>query len=292
MKKYFVILILILGIFAGTTFTPRNFRVEEKIVFQIIRGQSIKDISDNLAKDKLIWSGLVFRIYAFLSGNANSLQAGCYFISPSMNIPKISGFLSSGNIAKEKITIPEGFTSAQILQRLNETIPISGTSTPGVFSSTPGVNPEIGLVSWEGYLFPDTYEIPYCMEEEKIIEIMTDNFNKKTAGLKIAPEIVIMASILEKEVKTKEEKELVAGILWKRLQIGMPLQVDAYMWTYKNYGLPQKPISNPGLESIQAALNPKQGSYLYYLSTPDGKTIFSKTLEEHNIAKAKYLTGK
>lgn len=119
--------------------------------------------------------------------------------------------------------------------------------------------------------------------------MMTDNFDKKTADLKITPEIVIAASILEKEVKTKEEKALVSGVLWKRLKVGMPLQVDAAMWTYEHYGLPEKPISNPGLESILAALYPKDSSYWYYLSKPSGETIFTKTLDEHNIAKAKYL---
>lgn len=274
MKKYLII-ILILGIFAGMIFLPKNFKTEEEIVFQIEKDQSIREISANLQEDGLIWWSPVFSIYAFLTGNANNLQAGCYLISQSMSISKIIGFLSSGEVAKEKVTIPEGFTSSQISEKLTRTVLVNETRP--------------GLVSWEGYLFPDTYEIPYCMEEEKIIQIMRDNFDAKTADLKITPEIVVMASILEKEVKTKEEKEIVAGILWKRLKIGMPLQVDAAMWTYENYGLPEKPISNPGLESIEAALNPKQSLYLYYLSTPEGKTIFSKTLEEHNIAKARYL---
>ena len=121
---------------------------------------------------------------------------------------------------------------------------------------------------------------------------MTENFSKKTIGFKITPEAVVMASLLEKELITKEDKKIASGILWKRLRVGMPLQVDVYLWTYENYGLPEKPISNPGLESIEAALNPKESPYFYYLSTPEGKTIFSRTLDEHNLARAKYLTGK
>jgi len=100
---------------------------------------------------------------------------------------------------------------------------------------------------------------------------------------------MVMASILEKELKIKEDKEIASGLLWKRIRVGMPLQVDAFMWTYQNRGLPEFPIANPGLDSIKAALSPKDSPYWYYLSTPEGKTIFSKTLEEHNIAKAKYL---
>jgi len=120
-----------------------------------------------------------------------------------------------------------------------------------------------------------------------------------------------MASLIEKEVKTKEDKEVVSGILWKRLKNNIPLQVDATITyltgkkttkipledlqidslynTYKYKGLPLGPICNPGLDSIKTAIYPKNSEYWYYLSTPEGATIFSKNLEEHNIAKAKYL---
>lgn len=275
MKRYFVIF-LILGIFAGITFLPRNFGQKEQIVFRVEKGQGIGGISANLEKEKLAWWSQIFKVYAFLTGKADNLQAGCYFLSNSMNTPKIAGILSSGKIAKKMITIPEGFTSAQIAERLQNVTR----------------SDRVTLGDYEGYLFPDTYEIPYCAELEKIVEMMTGNFNKKTAGLKITPEIVVMSSLLEKELITKEDKEIASGILWKRLKVGMPLQVDAHMWTYENYGLPKNPIANPGLESILTALKPKESPYFYYLSAPDGKTIFSRTLEEHNIAKAKYLTGK
>jgi len=93
---------------------------------------------------------------------------------------------------------------------------------------------------------------------------------------------------LEKELITKEEKELAAGVLWKRLNAKMPLQVDCFLETYEKLGLPEKPICNPGLESIIAAVYPKDSLYWYYLSTPEGETIFSKTLKEHNLLKAEY----
>ena len=131
-------------------------------------------------------------------------------------------------------------------------------------------------------------------------------------------EIVIMASLIEKEVSSEEDRALVSGILWKRISLGMPLQVDATIAyiknqesriknqrdgkisledtkidspynTYRYRGLPRGPIANPGLSAIRAAVFPRSSPYLYYLSTPDGRTIFSRTLEEHNAAKEKYL---
>ena len=123
--------------------------------------------------------------------------------------------------------------------------------------------------------------------------------------------IVTLASLIEREVRTQEDMKMVSGILWRRLQLGIPLQVDAaivYLTgkktgevtyddlkiespynTYLHRGLPPRPIANPGLNALIAAIYPAESDYLYYLSKPTGETVFSKTLEEHNTAKAKYL---
>ena len=179
------------------------------------------------------------------------------------------------------------------------------------------IPPEAGL---EGYLFPDTYRIFINVTLEDIIKKMLDNFDKKltvelreeiTRQDKTIFEVVTMASLIEKEVVLDEDRVIVSGILWKRLGRGIPLQIDATITyitgkrttkisheetqigspynTYKYTGLPVGPIANPGLSAIRAAIYQKQSPYLYYLSTPDGTTIFSRTLEEHNEAKAKYL---
>lgn len=171
----------------------------------------------------------------------------------------------------------------------------------------------------EGYLFPDTYQINRIAGIEEIVRKLLSNFDEKLApyrneisgaGLTLF-DTITMASLLEKEVNNFEECQLVSGILWKRLKNGVPLQVDAtinYITgkqtikiskeetqidspynTYKYPGLPIGPICNPGLGSIEAALSPESSEYWYYLSTPEGETIFSKTLEEHNIAKQTYL---
>ena len=177
---------------------------------------------------------------------------------------------------------------------------------------------DLGL---EGYLFPDTYEIVKGENAEEFIKIMLQNFDKKlTDDLeqeiknknKSIFEIITMASLLEKEVKTHEDKRIVAGIFWKRIETRIPLQscaTIAYIkgenqWqysyedtrikspynTYLNLGLPLGPISNPGIDSIEAAIYPKETEYNYFLTNPKtGKTIFSKTYKEHNINKEKYL---
>ena len=282
MNRKYLILFLIIGFLFLCIYLPKSLSSKEEVIFNIKKGDSSGEVALNLEKEGFISSGSFFRLYVLITGVSGKLQAGSYFLSPSMNIPKIAGKLSRGEIAKAKITIPEGFTAEQIYQR-----------TMGV------ANVDLAsLKDSEGYLFPDTYEITYGMNEEEMIKMMVDNFNKnvtpelkeeiKQQG-KTLEEIVIMASLIEKEVKTKEEKELASDVLWKKLKIGMALQVDSAPETYERRGLPVKPICNPGLESIKAAIYPKNSQYWYYLSTPEGKTIFSKTLEEHNAARAKYL---
>jgi UPF0755 protein len=267
----FVFLLLALGI-AGV-FVPKDFNSQEQVFFTIKRGEGLREIAKNLEQENLIYWSPLFKGYVMLQGKAGSLQAGPYFISPSMNMPEIIEKFVSGDIAKTSITIPEGFTSEQIREKLED-------MTEDAL---------LNLQEYEGYLFPDTYYIPYNAAENEVIKMMTDNFKRKTADLEVIPETVIMASILEKEVRTKEEKELAAGVLWRRLESNWPLQVDAHMWTYENSGLPAEPICNPGLESILAALYPKDSEYWYYISKPDGETIFQRTLQEHNYAKYKYL---
>jgi len=269
----FIFVLLLFAAGALVIFLPKDSASEEQVLFTVERGEGFREIAQNLNRENLISWAPAFKGYVILRGDVGNLQAGYYFLSPSMNITEIVKKLVSGDIAKAKITIPEGFTSEQIRERLG-------------FITDERL---LGLEEYEGYLFPDTYYIPYGATEEDIVKIMKDNFKKKTADLDVTHEAVIMASILEKEVITKEEKELAAGLLWKRLENDWFLQVDAHRWTYENKGLPLKPISNPGRESIEAALYPKDSDYWFYISKPDGETIFQRTLEEHNYAVQKYL---
>jgi UPF0755 protein len=286
-----------IGIFLGIAFfalafvgifVPQDRRSSKEIIFSIQKGEGSREIGYNLQTQGLIRFSPLFRIYVLTTGVSLKLQAGDYLVSPSLSLFDMVRKFATGDVMQEKLTIVEGWAIQDIenyFAKKRRVIKISQ--------------------DLEGYLFPDTYHIGNNASNEEIIAMMRANFEKKfnndfrqetvRQGKTIA-QIVTMASLLEKEVQTPEDKRLVSGILWKRLSISMALQVDAAPITYKEQGLPLTPIANPGLDSLKASLYPQDSPYWYYLSTPEGppggeasKTIFSKTLEEHNVAKAKYL---
>jgi len=323
---FFIFIIFIAGfIFWKNLNTPKDLSDTKIKIFQIKKGEGAIKIAENLEKEGLIKSRLLFLLFTFLKNQTKNLKAGIYYLSPSMTIPEIMEKIVKGEVASQKITIIEGWSKKEIgeyLEKLNliKKEDFENAIKKDYSQEFDFLKDKPRGVDLEGYLFPDTYEIKLGESAEEIVKKMLKNFGDKlTPDLqkeikkqnKKIFEILILASLLEKEVKTKEDKELVAGILWKRLENKMPLQVDATITyitgkkttkisieetqidnpynTYKYLGLPPGPICNPGLESILAAIYPKESDYWYYLSAPDGKTIFSKTLQEHNIAKAKYL---
>jgi len=302
MKYFFVFTIIILlslfFLWQGI-FLAKELGSEKSENFLVKKGQGVMEIASDLEGQGIIKSKYFFLLYVLSQKKETELIAGQYQLSPAMNVPEIVDKFVSGDCLKKTITIIEGWTIKDIEKYLK-----MGEIDPAL----------------EGYLFPDTYEISPEDGLAEIIGKMRQNFEKKlTPELreeiakqgKTISRIVIMASLLEKEVQTPEDKKIVAGILEKRLKNNMPLQVDATITylsgrktteiskeelavdspynTYKYKGLPPGPICNPGLESIVAAIYPIESDYWFYLSAPDGETIFSKTLQEHNRAKEKYL---
>lgn len=310
--------------------TVAGITVEPAKKIEIREKQGFLDISDLLEQERIISSAPVFRIYILFRGWASSLRPGVYTVSGNVSIAGIARRLVAGPPDIE-LTIPEGYAASDIDRRLSE----AGLTKPGEIMSLVK-NPQkfqFGFLTaahprtLEGFLFPDTYRFSQKMNAEAIVAKILANFEKKvmpvfdaaSAGEKSLGEIINLASIVEKEVPPHdEERRIVAGILWKRLENRMPLQADAtvvYAWrlvrpdwkpknaalsaadtkinspynTYRVVGLPPGPISNPGLDAIRAALEPLESSYWYYLSATSGKTIFSRTLDEHNAAKAVYL---
>ncbi len=326
----FIFLLILIIILISSIFSSSNKNIEAKL-FTIDKGQTVKEIALNLKKDGLINDSYSFIFYAILSNKYSKMQAGEYLLSSQMSTSKIIDLFANGETAKEKLTIIEGWDLRDIATYFKDkniateekVYTLTGTPTQkdetikynyGFLSDKPK------SLSLEGYLFPDTYYIDKTDNLDSIINKMLTNFdNKLTPGLraeiknqkKTVFEIVTMASIIEKEVRTLKDKKIVSGILWKRMNSGMRLQVDASILyaenkvglkiytkdtqvdspynTYKVDGLPLGPISNPGMDSIMAAIYPTKTDYLYYLSSPDGITHWARTLEEHNYNKNKYL---
>ncbi len=288
----------------------------DETVFQIERGEGFLQIAENLKEKGLVGSSYAFSAYIILTGKRGELKAGSYLLSPQMSVSRIAEKIVKGKTHQKKLTIIEGWNLNHIAEYLQE----EGIGSKEEFYRLAGKPPHFeepakpGSMSdngtLEGYLFPDTYYVSFHADMEEVIGMMMDNFEKR-ATEEWSEEVVTIASLIEKEVFLVEDKELVSGIIRRRMELGMPLQIDATITyltgkrstrvsieetrinspynTYRYTGLPEGPIANPGLSSIEAALNPKDSEYLYYLSKPTGETVFSKTLVEHNIAKNKYL---
>lgn len=291
------------------------------VVFKVNKGDSAKIIANNLFKSGLIKNQFIFQLYSFLSLRQFALKPGEYEFSPKMSVRDIADTLALGGINEIFITIPEGFSLKQIEQRLVSAnlIKLNELSNFKYSDNIPPIlldKPK--SASLEGYLFPDSYRFFKDASLLDIVSKMVGNFDKKLTldlkmSIKSSPyslyEVLTVASLIEKEVVKDSDRSIVSGILWKRLGAKIPLQVDATLVyitgrkevyeadkkinspynTYFYRGLPKGPIDSPGLSAIKAAIFPEPSPYWFYLSTKDGATIFSKTLEEHNRNKAIYL---
>lgn len=287
---------------------PKSFPIPYQIT--IDSGQSLFSISNELYKDKAIKSKRVFEMLMLTFGSDKTISRGEYYFEKPINVVSLAMRISGREfgVDKAKVTFPEGFTNKQMANRLSKEI--SDFDTEAFLTLTKDK---------EGYLFPDTYHFLPWATIESIMETLEKNFTKKITPLqkdiessgKSLEDIIIMASIIEKEAKGEEDRYFISGILWKRISKGIPLQVDApFLYilgkesseltradlsinspfnTYKNKGLTPSPIGNPGLESIKASIKPKDSPYLYYLHDSDGNIHYAKTYTEHLKNINKYL---
>jgi UPF0755 protein len=279
-------------------------------VIRIPDGVSLREASHLLKEEGAISAPLVFKDFVILFGGQGSLQAGDYYIETPM-----SAFFAArqftkgeGKLKPIRVTIPEGSNVEEVATILSEKL-LEFDSETFIRLAAPK----------QGYLFPDTYYFHSGAAPGEIIGIMEATFKKRTDPLLSEiehsghsfPDVVIMASILEKEAWKSTTRQMIAGILWKRISIGMPLQVDAAFVevngkttfglttedlredhpynTYTNKGLPPGPITNPGLDSIKAAITPTASPYLYYLTDRNNVMRYATTHEEHVENKALYL---
>lgn len=273
-----------------------------KVSLVIAKNEPSAKVVEELASRGLIKSALVGKIYLRLSGIGPKIQAGAYSVSPDQPMQDILFSLTSGP-ADIWVTIPEGWRREQIADRLTAKL----TGPDAVFNSGDFVTKTASL---EGKLFPDTYLIPTSATTDQIIAYLTANFVKKAGS--VTSQQLTLASLIEREAKADNERPIIAGILTNRLKAGWPLQIDATVqyaqgsskdwWpevtntklasiynTYLHIGLPPRPISNPGLLSIQAAQNPSPTDYWYYLHDNESQVHFAKTITEHAANVDKYL---
>lgn len=301
-----VLIITILTVFA--CLPPRNFP-KGQIDVHIPSSTSLTSISESLADQNIIKSPFMFKVAVVIFGGERGLFAGDYRFTSSQNVIRIAYRMVKGNqgLPRIKVTIPEG-TNVYDMAYIYMT-KIENFNAPRFVSLA---------LPYEGYLFPDTYSFFSNVKPEEVIKTMRNNFNQKIKTLesdikssnRIMEEIIIMASLVEEEEKNSEDRKIIAGILWKRLEEGMPLQVDAPFYyltgkrggftyddlkidspynTYKYKGLPKGPISSPSLDAIQATLNPIKTTYYYYLTGKDGVTRYSDTYDGHIKNKNVYL---
>jgi len=280
----------------------------EPKIFVVPRGDGSGEIGSRLEKEGLIRHRYAFWLAVEFYGLNGKLQAGSFRLSPRMSLQEIGLALTKGRL-DQWVTIIEGARREEIAWQLKEEM---GIESQDFMTASQGQ---------EGFLFPDTYLLPQGTTAKRVVTIMTDNFEKKTKELwervekrgLTKEQVLVLASLVEREVKADEDRKLVAGILVKRWREDWPLQVDATVqyakvsqdcladqecvwWpavkkvnlqinspynTYLNKGLPPGPICNSSLSSLKAVVGYQTSDYWFYLSDSRGEMHFAKSLEEH-----------
>ncbi|EYE89675.1 ABC transporter substrate-binding protein [Fervidicella metallireducens AeB] len=290
------------------------------VEFRVANGESINTVINNLNKKGLIKSKLLAKIYLKNQNINKTFKKGVYRFNTSMTPKDVFKKLINGELDPDilSFTVPEGYTVKQIADKLVSKGVIkdadafikeaeNGKFDYEFLNNIPKDRPS----RLEGYLFPDTYELRKGMNERDIIIKMLDTFNyvyktslkEGLANSKLTlDDVVIMASIIEREAKSSEERPVIASVFYNRLNINMPLQscatvqyalgktkpvlyfkdleIDSPYNTYKNAGLPVGPIANPGKDSLEAALNPAKTEFIYFVAKGDGTHHFTKDYNE------------
>lgn len=310
--------------------SPVDASSDARIPVKVEQGMATASIASLLKEKGVIRSSWAFNIYVRTHGAASSLHAGSFVFQPSMGVDRVVAELTSGQVGEVSVTIPEGYTVLDIdklladkgLIQAGEFAECALTCDFSSFEFLPkasGLADRGGKV--EGYLYPDTYFVnPADFVPKFFIERLLGTFRTKVVDAHRAQiaasgrslhEVVTMASLIEEETRAADERPIVSGILWKRIDEGMGLYVDATIRyiaekqtgaltvndlavdspynTRKYRGLPPGPIASPSLSSIEAALEPEKSPYYYYLHGSDGKIRYAVTNDEHNANKAKYL---
>lgn len=275
----------------------------------VSKNESISSVADKLYEKSVISSRLLFKLFSLVLSKGKGILAGDYKFNYPESTIAIAYRMVKGEQKQPKltITIPEG-TNVYDMAYIYMTR-LDNFNAP-LFVAL--------AQKYEGYLFPDSYYFLANTSPEKVIKTMKENFDEKIKSIdpqikafnKPLKEIITMASLVEEEARADDSRKVIAGILWKRLEDGTPLQVDAPFYyitgkkgnftfddlkidspynTYINKGLPKGPISNPGLATILDTISPKKTPYWYYLTGKDGEIRYAQTFAQHIDNKNTYL---
>lgn len=318
-RKYLLIIasssaiLAVLGIFLYLHyFCPA--RGEEPVHVVIEEGETASSIAAKLHREGVVTSANIFLLLAWLKGNQNKFRAGHYLLYPGMRYGEVFSLLEAGPNYQIRLTIPEGLTVRQTADLVARETGISAqdfldAAADGDYQVS--ILPDAQRKNLEGFLFPKTYDLPVDISPRGLVEVLLRQFQVETAGLDwsraeelgVSPyQVVIVASLIEREVMLDEERPLVAAVIYNRLRRDMFLQIDATVqyalpeWkpvltyedlktpspynTYLHKGLPPAPICSPGLASLKAALQPADVDYLFYVATGDGGHFFTADYQE------------
>lgn len=306
-RRKLTFLVLVVFVIIISTFylrflsPPDDFPLES--VIRIEEGETLTEVAEKFNDERLVRSSQWLSNFVILLQGESGVIAGDYFFKEAENTFKIALRVTKGDSGLEpiRVTLPEGLMRSETADILEDRLPRFNSERFMALTEDK-----------EGYLFPETYFFLPTADEDVVaarlsasfeshIDLVADDIERFGRPL---DEVIVMASIIEEEAADAEDRRIVSGILWKRIEIGMPLQVDASFLaingktsaeltvddldidspynTYRYRGLPPSPISSPGLESILAAVNPIETEYLYFLSDSEGKMYYAEDLDGHN----------
>ncbi len=303
----------------GLGFSPLT--PKHPVTLSIAPGSSLGVVAEKLAEEGVVRSAVALKLLARLHHQTGKIQAGQYRFSDPATPEEVLNRLTAGDVVKVSLTIPEGFTLKQIVERISKE-GYGDRATLWQLAHDPAfiTSFNIKAESLEGYLFPETYLFAPGIGEKELLKMMVEQFfarltpqlkeKARTLGLTLH-QWVTLASIIEKETAIVKEMPLISSVFHNRLKRKIPLQTDPTVIygikdfdgnltrkhletpspynTYLNRGLPPGPIASPGLAALTAAVTPARTKYLYFVATGDGGHTFSRTLQEHNRAVKEYL---
>lgn len=314
--RIFVIMIIIITIWQCFKIVDTPLKINNEEIVEVAEGDSFYGILDKLSEEGKIKNKFLVKLYLKICGIKPEVLEGTYKLNKSMTLNEFVNLLTDSNKDKVYITIPEGYTIDDIAEKLEENNicnskefidSVKNYELPKYISNNP--NKRYNL---EGFLFPDTYSFNKNENADFIIKTMLNRFEKvwqeivEDLNISILEEEiekkVNVASIIEKEAVVDSERSFISSVIYNRIAIGMPLQIDAtviYSYgyhiekmyekyleidspynTYMYYGLPIGPISNPGRASLMAALKPKETDYLYYLLESENTHYFTDNYDD------------